>query len=199
MKETEIYLIRHGKIDNPNDVVYGRMPNFPLSEEGKRQVFRLAKSLKSKGVRFEIIYCSPLEIALQTATILKDELGVDKIEIKEELNDVDSRGLEGKPLDVLREANFDYAKLSQNGFVIESPKSVLERINALLDKVKRNDKGSCVAFVTHGDPSRILLWSLQNPHTSIPERLRDATYLAPGKAVVLNFGSDGQFLDLESS
>src|SRR3989344_5674539 len=106
-KETQIYLIRHGAVENPNDVVYGRMPGFPLSEVGREQIRQLAEGLRSKGVRFEAIYSSPLQRALQTAQILKEELDLANIKINEELIDTAVPGIEGKLMDVVRAVEFD--------------------------------------------------------------------------------------------
>src|SRR3989344_1872392 len=106
-KETQIYLIRHGEVENPDDVVYGRMPGFPLSGIGRKQVRQLAEVLRSKGVRFEAIYSSPLERALQTAQIIKREFGLANIKINEALIDTAVPGIEGKPMDVVRAVQFD--------------------------------------------------------------------------------------------
>lgn len=198
MIETEIFVIRHGKIDNPNDVIYGRLPGFPLSERGRQQVLALAELLKSKGVDFDVIYSSPLEKALQTAEILKNALKSKAlIEVREELNDIDSSNLEGESMDVLRQFDFDYEKLAQEGFSLESPSLVLERLKKLLEEVKEKNKGQRIAFITHGDPSRILLWSLQNPNQPTPSDLRDDNYLAPAGVVVLRFNPNSKFLDFE--
>ena len=34
---TCISLLRHGEVDNPQEVYYGRLPGFGLSAEGRRQ------------------------------------------------------------------------------------------------------------------------------------------------------------------
>ena len=42
---TKIYLIRHGSVENPDDISYGRLP-VPLSETGRQQVKKLCQTLK---------------------------------------------------------------------------------------------------------------------------------------------------------
>jgi broad specificity phosphatase PhoE len=60
-----VHLLRHGEVENPAGVLYGRLPGFQLSELGERQ----AKAAAGWLSRFEIGYlvASPLERAQQTA------------------------------------------------------------------------------------------------------------------------------------
>ncbi len=43
---TTIFLIRHGEVDNPEDIIYGRLPNYRLSEKGEIQVKKTAEFLR---------------------------------------------------------------------------------------------------------------------------------------------------------
>jgi len=60
-----VHLLRHGEVENPDRVLYGRLPGFRLSELGERQ----AKAAAGWLARFDIQYvvASPLERAQQTA------------------------------------------------------------------------------------------------------------------------------------
>ena len=194
MLETQIYLIRHGAVENPNDVVYGRMPGFPLSEVGREQIRQLAEVLRSKGVRFEAIYSSPLQRALQTAQILKEELDLANIKINEELIDTAVPGIEGKPMDVIKAAEYDNFKPEFRVAGSESPQDIIARMSKFCDWLRQNHQGETVAVVTHGDPSRLLLFSLQHPEGGLPRKLRDDDYLEKAEAVILNFAGDGRFL-----
>jgi|SRR3989344_2801293 len=197
IKETELLLIRHGAIDNPNDVAYGRLEGFPLSEIGKRQVSQLVEILKAKGIKFDIIYSSPLERTVQTAQILKDKLEVESLVVREKLTDIDIGNLSGQPMDVIRQAQFNSERLRVLGYTIETPNSVLARISDLFQETIQKYQGKCVAFVTHGDIARIFLWSLQNPETPTLSDLRDKDYLPPAGAVILQLDSDGKLLGYE--
>jgi broad specificity phosphatase PhoE len=60
-----VHLLRHGEVENPDRVLYGRLSGFVLSELGERQ----AKAAAGWLSRFDIGYlvASPLERAQQTA------------------------------------------------------------------------------------------------------------------------------------
>jgi broad specificity phosphatase PhoE len=53
-----IHLVRHGEVHNPEGVLYGRMPEFHLSERGHRMAELAARSLN--GRRISAIWASPL-------------------------------------------------------------------------------------------------------------------------------------------
>ena len=196
--ETKIYLIRHGAIENPDDVIYGRLPGFGLSEKGKEQVRQLAQILNSKGIKFDVIYSSPLDRAVQTAQILNNQVGDTDIEIREELSDVSHASLEGQPLDVLRKVEFDAYRpefLVEGG---ETPQAIINRTKQLLDEVKQKHRSETIALVSHGDPIRLLLWSLQNPDRQpSTSNLRDKDYVGPAQACVLHFDNQGRFARFE--
>ena len=66
---TEVFLISHGECElslRP-DLVSGRVPGAGLTPNGERQARALAVFLKSQGVRFNAVYCSPLDRARSTA------------------------------------------------------------------------------------------------------------------------------------
>ena len=81
-KETQIFLIRHGSVDNPDDISYGRLP-IPLSKKGREELLSLAGVLKSHSIKFDHLYTSPLVRAKQTAQIIADELGVESVKVRE--------------------------------------------------------------------------------------------------------------------
>lgn len=89
------FLVRHGEVENPEKVVYGRLPGFRLSEAGRAQVERTARWLAGKvDLRRARWVTSPLERAQETAAILASGTGAEV--------DVDARLLEaGSPFDGL--------------------------------------------------------------------------------------------------
>ena len=62
---TVVHLLRHGEVDNPGKVLYGRLPGFHLSELGRRMAERLAEHLA--GCDLTHVASSPLDRALETA------------------------------------------------------------------------------------------------------------------------------------
>ena len=60
-----VHLVRHGEVDNPNGVLYGRIPGYHLSEAGRLMAKSAADFLAGRDVT--VIRSSPLERALETA------------------------------------------------------------------------------------------------------------------------------------
>ncbi len=67
---TTVHLVRHGEVENPTGVLYGRMPGFVLSELGRRQALIVAEHLAGHDVTH--VVASPLERAQQTAAPITD-------------------------------------------------------------------------------------------------------------------------------
>lgn len=63
--ETTVHLIRHGRVENPAGVIYGRLPGFHLSETGKEQARAAADRLADRDIA--AVWASPLERAQETA------------------------------------------------------------------------------------------------------------------------------------
>jgi broad specificity phosphatase PhoE len=60
-----LHLVRHGQVENPKGVIYGRLPGFHLSELGKRQAESAAERLATADIG--ALWASPLERAQETA------------------------------------------------------------------------------------------------------------------------------------
>jgi broad specificity phosphatase PhoE len=62
---TVVHLVRHGEVENPGGVLYGRLPGFHLSEDGVLMAKAAAAYLAGRDVT--LLLSSPLERALETA------------------------------------------------------------------------------------------------------------------------------------
>lgn len=60
-----IHLVRHGEVENPKGVIYGRMPGYHLSERGQKQAEAAADRLADADLG--VLWASPLERAQETA------------------------------------------------------------------------------------------------------------------------------------
>ena len=60
MPADRIHLIRHGEVHNPGGVLYGRLPEFRLSEGGHQMAELAAKDLLEQERKIGAIYSSPL-------------------------------------------------------------------------------------------------------------------------------------------
>ena len=80
--DTIVHLVRHGEVENPRRVLYGRMPGFHLSAEGRVMAKAAADFLAGRDVT--VLRSSPLERAVETAEPIASQFGLD-IEIDERL------------------------------------------------------------------------------------------------------------------
>ncbi|HBJ73440.1 MAG TPA: hypothetical protein DDY88_07005 [Actinobacteria bacterium] len=62
---TVVHLLRHGEVDNPEGVLYGRLPGYVLSALGHEMAQRAADALKGHDIA--AVITSPMERAQQTA------------------------------------------------------------------------------------------------------------------------------------
>jgi broad specificity phosphatase PhoE len=71
---TTVHLLRHGEVDNPGKVLYGRLPGYHLSPAGVAMAERAAWALAGRDV--VAVVSSPLERAMETATPVAAEFGL---------------------------------------------------------------------------------------------------------------------------
>ena len=62
---TIVHLLRHGEVHNPDQILYGRLAGFRLSERGQRQALLVAETLAGHDITH--VVASPLERAQETA------------------------------------------------------------------------------------------------------------------------------------
>jgi broad specificity phosphatase PhoE len=69
-----VHLVRHGEVDNPSGVLYGRIPGYHLSETGRIMAKAAADFLAGRDIT--VLRSSPLERALETAEPIAAEFGL---------------------------------------------------------------------------------------------------------------------------
>ncbi|MDK3255702.1 histidine phosphatase family protein [Blastococcus capsensis] len=72
---TVVHLLRHGEVHNPRGVLYGRLPEYRLSDAGEQMAVRAADWFAGRDVVH--LVSSPLERAQQTARPLAEAFGLD--------------------------------------------------------------------------------------------------------------------------
>lgn len=160
----KIYLIRHGETTGDVEDRYGGAYDDELSDKGKAQALELAGKLANSGI--ELLFCSPLIRARQTANILKDKLDC---EVKT-VEDLKERNKNGILTGMTRsEAKIKHPELveklkdyrsqiegaeSQDGFeerIIKAFKGITNAVNY-----------STVGIVTHGGPIWVVFRNILN-------------------------------------
>ncbi|MEI6326779.1 MAG: histidine phosphatase family protein [Candidatus Roizmanbacteria bacterium] len=150
----KIYLIRHGQTTGDTEDRYGGAHDDELSDKGTIQTHELAHKLETSGI--QILFCSPLIRAQQTAMILKAKLGCG-VKTVENLKERNKNGiLTGM---TKSEAKIQYPELVEElknyrsqiqG--AESQDDFVERIQDVFAEVASSENYSTIGIVTHGGP-----------------------------------------------
>jgi broad specificity phosphatase PhoE len=96
MTRTTVHLLRHGEVHNPDAVLYGRLPGFRLSDDGRQMAVDAAKALEGRDIT--AVIASPLQRAQETARPTAEMLG---LEIRTDERLIESENVfEGKQVGV---------------------------------------------------------------------------------------------------
>jgi broad specificity phosphatase PhoE len=182
---TTLTLIRHGEVENPHQVYYGRLPGFGLSQKGRRQALAAAQLLRD--ARPAALFSSPLPRARQTAKILLESIpapATPRIQISALLLEVYSP-FDGQPRAHLESRQWDIYTGSQPHY--EQPADVLKRLLKFTARVQQRYPGQHIIAVTHGDPIEFFtLWALGLP---VKNNSHAIPYPAPASLSTFVFGN----------
>ncbi|HZK36988.1 MAG TPA: histidine phosphatase family protein, partial [Aeromicrobium sp.] len=73
-ERTVIHLMRHGEVHNPDGVLYGRLPDYHLSDLGQKMAERVAEWFDGHDLTH--LVASPLERAHETAQPTSNSFGL---------------------------------------------------------------------------------------------------------------------------
>jgi broad specificity phosphatase PhoE len=79
MPQAIVHLLRHGEVHNPDAVLYGRLPEFHLSELGRQMARMLAEHFRDRaaqGANIVHLAASPLTRAQETAQPIAEVLNL---------------------------------------------------------------------------------------------------------------------------
>ena len=71
---TVVHLLRHGEVDNPHGILYGRLPGYHLSANGRAMAQAAVGYFAGRAV--VALFSSPLERAQETASPVAERLGL---------------------------------------------------------------------------------------------------------------------------
>lgn len=167
---TTISFVRHGQFENPDGVYHGRLPGFPLSEEGRREMEAVAEALVAMDAPVTMIYTSPMLRTRQSATIIQETLEPQPpIQIISLLNEIHSP-FDGSPREQMDARDWDF--YTGTSFPYEQPQDVLQRILSFIQRARRLHDGEHVVAVSHADPIAFLWLWLFDQEPSIENRKR---------------------------
>lgn len=168
---TVVHLLRHGEVHNPNHVLYGRLPGYHLSANGRMMAAAAADYFDGRPIA--AVFASPLERAQETAQPVADRLDL-KITTDDRLIE-SANVLEGKSVSLAGlAANPLNWKYLWNPFTPswgEPYQDVAVRVRQVVDRAQETARGQEAVCVSHQLPiwvSRLAaegkrLW--HNPNT----------------------------------
>jgi broad specificity phosphatase PhoE len=179
-----IHLMRHGQVDNPGRIRYGRIPGYRLSEHGREQARRAAEHLRTLDRPIAGIVASPLERTVETATLVQEALGLPPISVDDRLIEPEN------VFDGLHKLAFleprHWRKLT-NPFLpswAEPFASVASRVHAAIADHRRG--ADPVLLVTHQSP----IWIARHAYTSDMPPWTSPLRCTPGSITTLLFDRD---------
>ena len=189
---SRIHLVRHGEVHNPQQVLYGRLSGFRLSDQGRRQAEAAGRHLAGQSIRS--VFTSPMLRAQQTAeAIIGYHKGL-KLHTEDLLNEVCTpfEGLSGSEIDA---RNGDMYSGTADCF--EQPEDIVARARRFIGRHLHGNAGQAVIGVTHGDVIVFtVLWAMGQALTpSNKNRLKKAGFpasypaLASITTLIFNSGS----------
>lgn len=137
-----IYFVRHGQTDwNKIGKMQGHI-DIELNNEGKQQAMIVKEKLS--GVKFDMVFSSPLKRAVETAKIICDQ----EVLVDDRLIERCNGELEGK-LKTEIEVLIDFNDQNETRFGIEPLNTFKARINDFLNETLKKYKDKNVLVVTH--------------------------------------------------
>jgi broad specificity phosphatase PhoE len=151
--KTTIHLVRHGHVENPDRVLYGRLPGFSLSARGREQAELLKRHFAP--VPLAGVLASPLERAQQTAAAIAEPHGL-QVEPDERLIEASSlfEGVAGNMAWYLLRHPGTWWKLRD----VRTPSwgernvDLAERVLAAVTAARERFPGQQVVLVSHQAP-----------------------------------------------
>jgi broad specificity phosphatase PhoE len=144
-------MVRHAHVHNPKDILYGRLPHFRLSAQGRKQAEETARFLAARPVA--AIYSSPLLRARQTARILTHYHPSAQVRLSRLLLEVRT-SYQGSPNSILKRGFSFYEPLKEPAD--ETMADVFKRVATFMRRIALRHSGHTVVAVTHADPIAIM-------------------------------------------
>ncbi len=163
-----IYLTRHGQTRlNKARLMQGRTDE-PLNDTGRQQAREAREQLK--GIHFDAVYASPLDRAIETASIIGD-VDRDEIIVDERIIETDFGGYEQKKYYAMGPRMSLYWALPEvfpapEDRGVESIASMIERSTSFLKELEEKDYDS-VLIACHGGIMRVLSGYLMDKKNGI--------------------------------
>ena len=149
---TVVHLLRHGEVHNPNHVLYGRLPGYHLSANGRMMADAAADYFEGRPV--VALFASPLERAQETAQPVAERLGLPITTDDRLIESVNV--LEGKSVSLASLAvnplNWKYLWNPVTPSWGEPYREVVARVRLVVDRARDAARGQEAVCVSHQLP-----------------------------------------------
>jgi len=149
---TVVHLLRHGEVSNPNGVLYGRLPGYHLSANGRLMAAAAADFFAERPV--VALFASPLERAQETALPVAERLGLEIVTDERLIESMNV--LEGKTVTLaqlaLNPANWRYLWNPFRPSWGEPYQQVVTRMRQVIDRAREAAPGQEAVCVSHQLP-----------------------------------------------
>lgn len=185
--KTKIIFVRHGEVNNPNNIWYGRIPGFYLSKKGKSQISETAHRLAKNKIA--VIYASPLLRTKQSAKIIANVLNL-PIKYDSKLLEVNS-SWQGKTISYINSHsdNFNIYASSTKNITGETIEELSDRVQQFINSIISVNKDASIVVVTHGDPIMIVKALVNKLPITISSLRQKDKYIKEGEFFIAEFNS----------
>lgn len=152
MPAERLHLVRHGEVHNPARVLYGRLPNYRLSDAGHQMARAAATYVASLERPVTALRCSPLERTQESAAPFTEIFGLEPV-IDERIIEPTNvfEGLQMKRA-LMNPANWWHLRKPSVPSWGEAYTSIAERMQAAMNDAWHAADSGDVVFVSHQAP-----------------------------------------------
>lgn len=166
-----LYITRHGQTDyNKKSLLQGRR-DISLNEVGRAQAREASENLKN--IKFDAVYASPLDRAIETASILsgldRSEIIIDRRIIEVDFGDYEAAYFYTLPLKM--SLYWALPEVFKAPKTVETVKQMVQRSREFLDDIEKQPYEN-VLVVCHGGIIRAICGVLENKRLGIKWRPR---------------------------
>lgn len=188
MSKTVVHLVRHGEVFNPTGVLYGRMPDFHLSDAGRAMAERIGEYTAD----FDIVHlrCSPLERARETmepiARRRPEQSVVTDARVIESSNLLQGKVLSSGSNELLRPSNWWHLRNPLKPSWGEPYTEIVVRMRATIRDAARAADGHQALIVSHQLPIWMARCDAEGRRLVHDPRKRECTLASITSFTVIN-------------
>ena len=192
---TRFVLLRHGQTQMSVDKQYSGHTDVELTELGQKQALAAAQAVANRGLTFDAIVSSPLKRCHSTANAAAQALGMDEVEIVDDLIELDFGEWEGLCFDdVHQNDNERLRKWMQDSSITcpdgESIQQLHKRVRRVRKELQERFAGKTVLVVTHVNPIKSFIRQALDGNASV----FDKVFLGVASISDVEFWADGSLV-----